>query len=380
MFADSLSLKSLGRALLLLCLPVVPALLTPAFAAAPSADAIAAKKTAVLDYIRTLQNSGKSLIGVQVNEFEVYIDCTSADRLTAMTGKKPAVLGLELMNAIAMQPYPAYVIDRAAAQTVKGGLVTMTWHERNPLEICIRGEFFDCVQKPMSDADLKAVLTPGTKENKLWLADVDALAKTLSNMRARGIVVLFRPYHEMNGHWFWWGKKDLYPQLWDALYDELAIRLKLDNLVWVWSSDRDTPDAARYVPVRHKPDVAGIDVYEDSGDNPKFALGRASLKANFDATPFALTEVGKVPTPAGLDAMNPAWVLLWGGEYLNPAWAMKGDCKQCNTPDGLRAFLDQSRMVSLDDVPAAVKSRVAAGTKNPHPLHKTNPVCPAALR
>jgi mannan endo-1,4-beta-mannosidase len=94
------------------------------------------------------------------------------------------------------------------------------------------------------------VLANDTPEHKLWLADVDAIAKVLDNLRQRGVVVLFRPYHEMNRDYFWWGQKDGYPQLWDALYDELVVRHKLDNLIWVWSIDRDTPDAKPYYPLR----------------------------------------------------------------------------------------------------------------------------------
>jgi mannan endo-1,4-beta-mannosidase len=339
---------------------------------------IRGKKSAILSYIAQLPAQKKTLAGVQVNEYEVYIDCTSADRFAEMTAKRPAVLGLELMNAIAYPPYPSYLIDRALSQTAAGGLVTMAWHERNPVEVCQRGEYYECAKKAMTPETLKAVLTPGTRENALWLADVRAMAKTLHKLREAGVVVLFRPYHEMNGNWFWWGKQDLYPELWDALYDELAVREKLDNLIWIWSVDREAPDAAKHFPKRHKPDIVGTDVYENDANTWKFAAAKANLTKLGGTAPFAVTETGKAPGAKVLDDINPAYVLLWG-DHLNVNWTWNGDCPQCNKPGEVAAFIKQPRIVTLDQIPAALKTAIARGTTNPHPLHKSNPVCPAKL-
>jgi mannan endo-1,4-beta-mannosidase len=339
---------------------------------------IQAKRSAILEYVRELQQRKKTLSGVQVNEYEVYIDCTSVDRVVEQTGTRPAIMGLELMNAIAYPPYAAYLTDRALTQTAAGGLVTMSWHERNPVEICQRGEFFDCVRKPMTADTFRAVLTKGTQEHRLWLADVDAMAKVLANLRARGVVVLFRPYHEMNREYFWWGKQDAFPELWDALYDELTVRHKLDNLIWVWSIDRDTPDAKPYFPLRHKPDVVGTDMYELDPGTPKFVAARANVTAAGGSAPFAITEVGLAPTGKVLDDVNPAWVLLWGDD-LNADWAWNNNCPGCNKPEQVAAFFKLDRIVTLDEIPAKLRATLAAGVVNKHPLHRKNPFCPAKL-
>ncbi len=354
-----------SRFFLRLCAGIVLALMP--LLPAGAADGIPAKKAAILSYLKTLPQQEKTLVGVQVNEFEVYLDCTSADRLQQWTGKRPAVLGLELMNAIAVPPYGGYVVDRALAQSAAGGLVALTWHARNPARICVRGEFFDCTQSEMDEATLKRVLTAGTAEHARWLKDVDAVGDLLQKLRDAGVVVLFRPYHEMNGGWFWWGKKDAYPELWDALYDELAVRRRLDNLVWVWSSDRDSPDAGKYAPQRHKPDVVGIDVYDADAASPKYAAGKANLARAFGTTPFALTEVGHLPDRKTLDAANPAWVLMWGGEYIDARLAMKGKCRDCNTKDAVLRFLGYDRALMLADMPAEVRAEIARGVVAPRP-------------
>ena len=354
-----------------------------AFAAAQAApDTLAAelqgKKTAILSYVAQLPAQKRTLAGVQVNEYEVYIDCTSADRLTEQTGKRPAVLGLELMNAIAYPPYPNYLIDRALTQSAAGGLVTMAWHQRNPVEVCQRGEYYECTKKAMTPETLKAVMTPGTKEHALWLADVRAMAKTLHKLHEAGVVVLFRPYHEMNGGWFWWGKQEALPELWDALYDELVVREKLDNLVWIWSVDREAPDAARYFPKRHKPDIVGTDMYETDANTPKFVAAKSNLTKLGGTAAFAVTETGQAPGAKVLDEINPAYVLLWG-DHLNVNWTWNGDCPLCNKPEQVAAFMKLPRIVTLDEMPAALKTTIAKHTINPHPLHKANPVCPAKL-
>ncbi|HWA00410.1 MAG TPA: glycosyl hydrolase [Caulobacterales bacterium] len=350
-------------------------LASPTFAQ-PTAD----KRAAILAYVNALQTEHRSLVGVQVNEYEVYIRCTSFNRVAQQIGARPAIMGLELMSAIEYPPYREYLTDRALSQTAAGGLVTMSWHHRNPTEVCPRGEFYECAKKPMTPETLQAMLTQGTREHELWLADVHAIADLLADWKRRGIVVLWRPYHEMNGDWFWWGQKDQYPDLWDALYDELAVRRGLDNLIWVWSGDRETPNSGRYFPRRHPPDIVGVDVYENDGDSPKYAAGRASVTQRAGGAAFALTEVGIVPSAGTLDAVNPAWVLLWGGEFLNDQWAWNNNCAYCNTPSQVADFFALARTLTLEEMPADIRRQVSAGVARGRPLRPDDPTCPARLR
>lgn len=337
---------------------------------------IAAKKAAILAYIDSLPAAHKTLSGVQVDEFEVYLPCNSADRIALGTGKHTALMGLELMGAIAFPPYKTYLIDRAEEQTMAGGLVTMSWHERNPSRLCVRGEFFDCTQSKMTPEVLKEVLTPGTRAHAHWKADVDAIAQIFHTLAKKGVVVLFRPYHEMNGEWFWWGQKDLYPQLWDALYEEMAAQ-HVDNVIWVWSGDREVNDVARYVPVKHKPDVAGIDVYESDHNSPKFTTGRTNVSGAFGAhVPFAITEVGALPSKEMLDKINPAWMLIWGESYVDKRLVMKdGTCPDCNDFSRVADFMKNPRTLARKDLPAKLRAIISDGVKRDHPTRPAHPVC-----
>jgi hypothetical protein len=146
----------------------------------------------------------------------------------------------------------------------------------------------------------------------------------------------------------------------------------------VWSVDRDTPDPRSYFPVLHKPDVVGIDVYERDPDSPKYAGGRTAVTTLGGMAPFALTEVGVAPSAKVLDAVSPAWVLLWGGEYLDSAWAL-GDCPYCNRPEQVTAFFKLNRVITRDELPAALRATISAGVVDKHPLRRAPPYCPVKL-
>lgn len=340
------------------------------------ARSFAARKQAVVDYLKGLREEGRFLAGVQVNEYEVFLKCDSMDRLVAMTGREQAVLGLELMFAQEYPPYRDYLVSHAVNHARQGGLVTMAWHQRNPIRVCPRGEFYDCSKTPMSADDLERVLTPGTQENALWLADVDAAAETLRRLQDEGVIVLFRPYHEMNGGWFWWGDKDAYPHLWDALADALETRHGLENILWVWSGDRRIENAERYWPVRHPPDIVGADVYEKTNDGPSFLDGAGNTKELAGDRPFAFTEIGRVPSGAVSGAVRPAWVLVWGGEFLNAQWAQAAACDRCNTEEETKAFFSRPALVALGDMPASVRQALSGGAVADA---QQRPHCPSSL-
>ena len=129
---------------------------------------------------------------------------------------------------------------------------------------------------------------------------MDVIAGYLKQLRDARVPVLWRPYHEMNGDWFWWGgrssehgTKVLYRQL----FDRLARHHQLSNLVWIWSVDRPGPDAGPfedYCPGTNYFDVAALDVYRNDFQQSYYdeLLRLAAGK------PLALAEVGPPPSVA----------------------------------------------------------------------------------
>ena len=110
------------------------------------------------------------------------------------------------------------------------------------------------MQGHLTDFEWNEVLTPGTGLYNRWVEQVDVIAGYLRQLQGAGVPVLFRPYHEMNGNWFWWGgRRGEHGSL--ALYRQLFDRFvhvhHLNNLVWVWNVNSPSENAgpiASYYP------------------------------------------------------------------------------------------------------------------------------------
>lgn len=109
--------------------------------------------------------------------------------------------------------------------------------------------------------DAANALTEGTWENYVWKHDMAVLIKYLTLLKDAGIPVLWRPFHEASGQWFWWGKDaDAFKNLWIEMFKEMSAA-GLDNLIWVWTScgsDNGWYPGDAYV------DVVARDLYGDS--------------------------------------------------------------------------------------------------------------------
>lgn len=185
---------------------------------------------------------------------------------------------LAQVNAIATQHWNA------------GGLVTLcACSLNNPATGGDRGD--------LSFRDLKALITPGTDANAKWLAVLDRLASALAVLRDAGVVVLWRPLHEMNlPASSWWA--DAPPAdfiaLWRHLHAYFTVTKGLDNLLWVYAPngvpyDNGTKPPMDYYPGDDVVDVVGLDWYAD--EPAKLAAG------GYDALlatgkPFGFTEFG----------------------------------------------------------------------------------------
>jgi mannan endo-1,4-beta-mannosidase len=172
--------------------------------------------------------------------------------------------------------------------------------------------------------------------------------------------VLWRPYHERNGVWFWWGARpgpDGFQKLYGMLYDRLARHHGLDNLVWVWNANapRDIPhdEAFAYADFYPGPDVVDVlatDVYHFDYEQDEYE----SLLALAAGRPIALGEVGELPKPEILDA-QPAWTwfMVWS------SWL-----ESANSPERVRAVYDRPATLTAEELewpPALPDTGSAAG-------------------
>ncbi|MDR1938110.1 MAG: glycoside hydrolase family 26 protein, partial [Tannerellaceae bacterium] len=149
---------------------------------------------------------------------------------------------------------------------------------------------------------------------------VDEVAGYLKQLKNLKIPVLWRPYHEMNGEWFWWGNRkgeNGFAKLWVMMYDRYINYHHLDNLIWVWNANgpRNIPgdtafDYELFYPGNEYVDVLATDIYNNdwkqSHHDQLLTLGKGKL--------IALGEIGQLPSPETLSVQNKyAWFMIWTG-------------------------------------------------------------------
>jgi len=158
-------------------------------------------------------------------------------------GDYPAVMGfdlggIEMGDEKNLDSVPfSRIHDELIAHHERGGIVTLSWHPRNPLT---GGTAWDT----SDNTTVRAILPGGRQHDKLkmWLKRVGDFIATLRTKEGKPVPIIFRPWHENNGSWFWWGAKhctaEEFRQLWNLMQDTLRER-GFDNLLWSYSPNLD---------------------------------------------------------------------------------------------------------------------------------------------
>jgi mannan endo-1,4-beta-mannosidase len=241
------------------------------------------------------------------------------------------------------------IVKEAIRQHTLGSIITICWHAvpptaKEPITFQpVPGEnppALASVQGQLTDQQFKDILTPGTDLYKSWCAQVDSVAHYLKLLQDAHVPVLWRPYHEMNGSWFWWGGR-IGKYSTEALYRQLFNRLikyhKLNNLVWIWSVDRPNRPEMKFTnfyPGNEYLDILALDVYGSDFNQAYYD----SLVFLSKGKPLVLAEVGNPPTP-GILSKQPKWgyYSIWSGFVRN---TLKKD---------YRILTGDPRVLSLED-------------------------------
>lgn len=296
----------------------------------------------LLSYLYSLQ--GKHTLSGQHNynhELNKYMEVAHS-----ITGKYPAVWGTDFILG-GTKDYGPEIVDEAIKKYREGFIVTLMWHAGRPVDDPPYG-WKESIQGKLTNEQWKELVTPGTPLNLRWQSQVDHVATYLKQLRDAHVPVLWRPYHEMNGVWFWWGDKrgkDGYQKLWKMLFDRFVNFHGLNNLLWVWDANapRDIPkDEAfsyhYYYPGPDYVDVLATDVYhfdyEQKDYNELLELANGKL--------IALGEVGELPKPEILEAQPKwAWFMVWS------SWLVTD-----NTPERVKEIYADPQTLTHDEVVA----------------------------
>ncbi|MFT3981125.1 MAG: glycosyl hydrolase [Ferruginibacter sp.] len=198
----------------------------------------------------------------------------------------------------------------------RGALITISWHMRNPLT---GGNAWDT-----TPGSLASVLPGGAKHAlfKSWLDKVAVFMNDLKDDKGQMIPVLFRPFHELTGNWFWWCKNNGTPEefktLWKFTVHYLRDEKQLHHLLYVYNAasfDNEAAFLERYVGDEYA-DVLSFDQYQ-FGARPERASFIKKMRAQLDILTQLAARKNKIAALAetGLEAIPDS---SWWTETLWP--------------------------------------------------------------
>lgn len=305
----------------------------------------------------------KVLTGQQIG----VVSQPEIDVLVKLTGKYPAVYGLDMMNYSPSRVERGSTcsdVEEAIQWWNDGGIVTFCWHWNAPIGLIDipperswdRGFYTEATTFNIAEA-MK------DEENELFqllIRDMDAIAEQLKRLQEQRVPVLWRPLHEACGGWFWWGAHGPDPciKLWRLMYERFTNVHKLNHLIWVWNGQhKDWYPGDEYV------DMIGEDIYAPRHDYSS-QLERFEQARQYTSTPklIALSENGVIPA---LDEMEQdgamwLWQCTWYGDFV---------CKRYD-PRSSEAALEQAATAHLADDQVDLSERTEASNQPPTITHR----------
>ncbi|WP_149206453.1 glycoside hydrolase family 26 protein [Flavobacterium johnsoniae] len=279
-------------------------------------DANATKETVALFYNLKRLAKTKTAIGQQDAFNSFYQDAGGDSDIKKNTGYDPAVLGSDFMfitdknnnnqadNWFYQQEQK--IISDVKAAYAKGIINTFSWHLREPNK---EDSFYAADMTAEQKAAAFKSILPGGANNEWYKKKLDKIASVILNLKGSNgelIPVIFRPFHEFDGSWFWWGASfctpEEYKQAFQFTVDYLKNTKGVHNILYAFSPDNSYTTEANYLsryPGDKYVDIIGMDNYGDFNNQGQTGSDKANAKlkilsdyAKAKVKIAALTETG----------------------------------------------------------------------------------------
>lgn len=245
-----------------------------------------------------------------------------------VTGQQPAILGLDYISNDF-----AGVNERAKKWHEKGGIVSICWHWGIPPH----GSGY---LSSKESVDMAELLTPGTPLYQGLLENLDRTAAALKELCELGIPVLWRPLHEFDGCWFWWGKggSAAFVRLWRLMYRRYTEVHRLNNLIWVLGYSHEKGEG--YYPGDACVDIFGCDCYSEGIHEELYEWVQTQTTKQM---PLCHHENGPIPEPGLLKSRGVqwGWFLTWHTIHIH----------EQNSPEYLNYVYNHPYVINLKDLP-----------------------------
>jgi mannan endo-1,4-beta-mannosidase len=254
-----------------------------------------------------------------------------------VTGEYPAVYGfelghIELGHSMNLDSVDFKLMKKLIQRAYRsGGIITLSWHPDNPVSKKSAWDTTVAVPEILNGGKLH-------EEYKEWLSKLAHFFNGLEDASGNTIPIVFRPFHEMNGDWFWWGKghctPEEYMRLWSESFDILTREFNVHNLLYAYSPNtlEKKEDYLRYYPGDSYVDILGIDIYQHGNseefiDALKRDIGLLQKIAVDKNKPYALSEAGLNEIPIAnwwtevldqhISDSGISWALFWRNAWPN---------------------------------------------------------------
>jgi mannan endo-1,4-beta-mannosidase len=295
------------------------------------------------------------------------------------TGKMPAVRGFDFMNYRG----EGFMWDDECAERViewyneKNGIPTVCWHWFSPGDIGKQAE--DSFYTKSTTFSISKALTSGTDENRALLSDIEFMASKLQQLEDAKVPVLFRPLHEAEGGWFWWGAEGPEPcvELYRLLYDKFTNEYGLDNIIWVWTS-YTFENSVKWYPGDDVVDIIGYDKYNAKDGLPNGSAITSTfyglVKLTNGKKLVAMTENDTIPRVSNLVDEAAGWLYFcpWYG------WWLTGE--QNNPVEWLIEMYQSDYCITLDELPDLKTYPLSGYNSSPTPIKPTPTPTPTSTQ
>ena len=304
-----------------------------------------------------------------------YGDADRSD-VKSVTGSHPAVIGVDFSG---LSGVPDSQVEKEKASLRKdisdtynrGGVTTVAWHFNNPVS---KTNFY--WNDSTAVAAVKDIIPGGSHHDKYKaiLKTIAELANSIKGNDGKLVPMIFRPYHEFDGDWFWWGKAhcttDEFKTLWRFTVLYLRDSLSVHNFIYAFSPDNRFSSEEEYLqryPGNEWVDMLGVDDYGDFGRDGKYNL-EAGIKKLKIISDYAL-KAGKLAafTETGLESIpNTTWwtdillkalnaekmqlcyVLVWRNDVRSPTHFYAPFPGQVSEVDFVRFYNDPYTLFEKD--------------------------------
>lgn len=293
----------------------------------------------------------------------------------SVTGSHPAVIGVDFSGFTGSSPEGMQKAKAEVRKTVvdtynRGGVITVAWHFSNPVS---GGGFYwkDSVSLPAV-----RYIIPGGTANAQYKEILRGVGEWANNTRGKDgklVPMIFRPFHEFDGDWFWWGKshctREEFISLWRFTVSYLRDSVSVHHFIYAFSPDNKFNTEQEYLeryPGDEWVDMVGMDNYGDMGrDGYRIDTAVRKLKIVSDygkkaGKLAAFTETGleSIPNPHWWNnvllkvmkssGMQLSYVLVWRNDKTSPTHYYAPYPGHSSVPDFMKFYNDPYTLFEKD--------------------------------